>query len=130
MAISEDLGERGTAGLLEYREQGSGPPMVFAHGAGVNGDLWRKVAPALSDRARCIVPDLTLGGHTRPLDGEGDRSLFGQADILADLLEALELEDVTLVGNDTGGAISQALVTKRPERVGRLVLTSCDAFEN
>src|SRR3954470_2797068 len=114
MAISEDLGERGTAGLLEYRERGDGPPMVFAHGAGVNGDLWRKVAPALHDRFRCIVPDLPLGGHRLPLNGAADRSLFGQAAILADFLEALDLDDVTLVGNDTGGAISQALVTSSP----------------
>ncbi|MFL5867873.1 MAG: alpha/beta fold hydrolase [Thermoleophilaceae bacterium] len=134
MSVSEELGELRTAelaaGTLEYRTGGSGPAMVFAHGAGVNGDLWRKVAPALHDRYRCIVPDLPLGGHRLPLNGAADRSLFGQAAILADFLEALDLDDVTLVGNDTGGAISQALVTSRPERVGRLVLTSCDAFEN
>src|SRR4051795_3196700 len=130
MAISEELGERGTAAMLEYRERGDGPPMVFAHGAGVNGDLWRKVAPALAERYRCIVPDLPLGGHSLPLPEGVDCSLFGQANLLADFLDALELEDVTLVGNDTGGAISQALVTSRPERIGRLVLTSCDAFEN
>jgi pimeloyl-ACP methyl ester carboxylesterase len=130
MAISEELGERGQAAGLEYRERGTGPAMVFAHGAGVNGDLWRKVAPELADRYRCIVPDLPLGGHRLPLEGAPDRSLFGQANILADFLEALELTDVTLVGNDTGGAISQAVVSARPERIGRLVLTSCDAFEN
>src|SRR3954451_15802457 len=130
MAVSEELGERGRAGLLEYRERGDGPAMVFAHGAGVNGDLWRKVAPELADRYRCIVPDLPLGGHSLPLPEGSDCSLFGQANILADFLEALDLSDVTLVGNDTGGAISQAVVTSRPERIGRLVLTSCDAFDN
>ena len=134
MAISEVLGERRTvdvpAGTLEYRERGSGPPMVFAHGAAVNGDLWRKVAPELADGHRCIAVDLPLGGHSIPLDGERDLSLFGCAEILAGFLEALDLDDVTLVANDTGGAISQALVASRPERVGRLVLTSCDAFEN
>jgi len=131
MSVGEELGRRKTAGRLEYRERGDGPPMVFAHGAGVNGDLWRKVAPRLADRYRCIVPDLPLGGHRLPLPAEvADCSLFGQASILAAFLEALDVHDVTLVGNDTGGAISQALVTSRPERVGRLVLTSCDAFEN
>jgi pimeloyl-ACP methyl ester carboxylesterase len=104
--------------------------MVFPHGAGVNGDLWRKVAPELADHQRCIVPDLPLGGHGRPLPEGSDCSLVGQARILADFLDELDLTDVTLVGNDTGGAISQALVTSRPERIGRLVLTSCDAFEN
>ena len=134
MAISAALGERGTvevpAGVLEYRERGSGPPVVFVHGAAVNGDLWRKVAPELAERWRCIVPDLPLGGHSIPLNDGPDLSLFGAADLLASFLAALDLTDVTLVANDTGGAISQALVGRRPERVGRLVLTSCDAFEN
>src|SRR4051794_30433526 len=131
MAISEELGERGGAGLLEYRERGDGPAMVFAHGAAGNGDLWRKGAPQLADRYRCIVPDLPLGAHSLPLpESVDDCSLFGQANLLADFIEALDLHDVTLVGNDTGGAISQAVVTSRPERIGRLVLTSCDAFDN
>jgi pimeloyl-ACP methyl ester carboxylesterase len=134
VAVSAELGERRTvrvpAGTLEYRERGSGPPVVFAHGAAVNGDLWRRVAPALADDHRCIVVDLPLGGHSIPLDGRPDLSLFGAATVLADLLDVLDLREVTLVGNDTGGAISQALVTSRPERVGRLVLTSCDAWEN
>ena len=71
MAISEVLGERRTvelpAGTLEYREWGSGPTLVFAHGAAVNGDLWRRVAPQLAADHRTIVPDLPLGGHSLPL---------------------------------------------------------------
>ena len=134
MAISEALGERRTvdvpAGTLEYRERGSGPAAVFVHGAAVNGDLWRKVAPELAGERRCIVVDMPLGGHSIPLNDHPDLSLFGAARILADLLEALDVDDITLVGNDTGGAICQALVGRWPERVGRLVLTSCDAFEN
>jgi pimeloyl-ACP methyl ester carboxylesterase len=92
----------------------------------VNGDLWRKVAPVLAGDHRCIVPDLPLGGHSIPLNDEPDLSLFGAADLLASFLDALDLSDVALVANDTGGAISQALVGRRPERIGRLVLTSCD----
>jgi pimeloyl-ACP methyl ester carboxylesterase len=134
MAISEALGERRTvrvpAGTLEYRERGSGPPLVFVHGAAVNGDLWRKVVPEMASAHRCIALDLPLGGHSIPLDGDPDLSLFGVARIVADFLEALGLTDVTIVGNDTGGAVSQALVGSHSERVGRLVLTSCDAFEN
>jgi pimeloyl-ACP methyl ester carboxylesterase len=134
MAISDELGKRRTvevpSGTLEYRERGSGSAVVFAHGAAVNGDLWRKVAPELVGDHRCIVPDLPLGGHSLPLRGEADLSLFGAADILASFLDALDLSDVTLVANDTGGAISQALVGRWPERIGRLVLTSCDAFDN
>lgn len=136
MSISEALGERRTvrvpAGQIEYRESGGGPPVVFAHGVGVNGDLWRSVAPPLAaDGHRCIVPDLPLGSHRIPLAGEPgpDMSLPGLATILADFLDALELEGPTLVANDTGGAVAQALISSRPDRIGRLVLTSCDAFD-
>jgi pimeloyl-ACP methyl ester carboxylesterase len=134
MAISDELGARRTvqipAGTLELRELGSGPPVVLVHGAAVNGDLWRRVAPELATRHRTVALDLPLGGHRIPLAGEPDLSLFGLAAIVADVLDALELDDVTLVGNDTGGAICQALVASRPGRVARLVLTSCDAFRN
>ena len=134
MSISESLGDRKTAdtpaGTIEYRERGDGPPIVFAHGVGVNGDLWRQVAPPLAaDGHRTIVPDLPLGAHSIPLDGEPDMSLPGLADILAGFIESLDLHDVTLVANDTGGAITQAYIGRRPERIARLVLTSCDAFD-
>jgi pimeloyl-ACP methyl ester carboxylesterase len=135
MSISEGLGERRTveiaAGTIEYRERGSGPPIVFAHGVGVNGDLWRNVAPELAaDGYRCIAPDLPLGGHSLPLTAAApDMSLPGLADILASFIDALGLSDATLIANDTGGAISQAYVGRRPERLARLVLTSCDAFD-
>jgi pimeloyl-ACP methyl ester carboxylesterase len=135
MAISEELGERKTVdvprvGTIEYRDRGEGPPVVFAHGVGVNGDLWRRVAPDVAAAGhRTIVPDLPLGAHRIPLEHEADGSLPGLADILGGLIDALELEDATLVANDTGGAIAQALVGRRPPRVARLVLTSCDAFD-
>jgi pimeloyl-ACP methyl ester carboxylesterase len=136
MSISEELGERRTvrvpgAGTIEYRERGgAGSPVVFAHGVGVNGDLWRKVAPEVAaDGRRCIVPDLPIGGHSIPLEHEPDMSLPGLADILGGFIEALDLHDVTLVANDTGGAITQAYIGRRPERIARLVLTSCDAFD-
>jgi pimeloyl-ACP methyl ester carboxylesterase len=115
---------------VEFRERGTGPPVVFAHGVGVNGDLWRAVAPELADRHRVIVPDWPLGAHSVPLRPGADLSVFGLADIVADFLAALDLDGVTLVANDTGGAISQAVAARRPERLGALVLTSCDAFEN
>jgi pimeloyl-ACP methyl ester carboxylesterase len=134
MAVSDALGERRSvsvaAGTLEYRERGSGAPLVFVHGAAVNGDLWRKVVPELAPEHRCIALDVPLGGHSIALDGEPDLSLFGVARIVADFLEALDLSEVTVVANNTGGAVSQALVGRHPDRIGRLVLTSCDAFEN
>jgi pimeloyl-ACP methyl ester carboxylesterase len=137
MAISESLGERRTVevpgkGTIGYRErEGDGPPVVFAHGVGVNGDLWRNVAPHVADKGhRTIVPDLPLGAHEIPLEHRPDGSLPGLADILAGFIDALDLRNATLVANDTGGAIAQAYVGRDPERLGRLVLTSCDAFDH
>ena len=133
MAISGALGERKTvelpAGTIEYRERGEGAPVVFAHGAAVNGDLWRNVAPEIAQNHRIIVPDLPLGGHSIPLRSDADMSLFGLAELLASFLEIFDSNDLTLVANDTGGAISQALIGRRPELVTRLVLTSCDAWD-
>src|SRR3954471_15343971 len=117
-------------GTLNYRESGEGPPIVFAHGLLVDGRLWRKVTPLLEDRFRCIVPDLPLGSHAQPMADDADLSPPGLARIIAEFLEALELEGVVLVANDTGGAISQITAANHPERIGRLVLTNCDAFEN
>ena len=133
MAITEALGTRKKteipAGTIEYRERGEGPALVFVHGVGVNGDLWRSVVPALASDYRCISPDLPWGSHSHPLRPDVDLSLPGMARLVADFIESLELEDVTVVGNDTGGAVSQVLVGNHPERIARLVLTSCDAFE-
>ncbi len=117
-------------GTIHYREAGEGPPVVFAHGLLVDGRLWRKVTPLVEDRFRCIVPDLPLGSHVRPMNPDADLSPPGLARLIADFLEVLELENVVLVANDTGGAISQITVANHPERIGRLVLTNCDAFEN
>jgi pimeloyl-ACP methyl ester carboxylesterase len=133
MSVSSELGDRRTvetpAGTIEYRESGSGPVVVFVHGVGVNGDLWRCVVPRLADAHRCVTPDLPWGSHSLPLRADADLSLPGMAQIVADFVAALELDDVTLVANDTGGAVAQALVGRHPQRIARLVLTSCDAFE-
>jgi pimeloyl-ACP methyl ester carboxylesterase len=117
-------------GTVRYRESGSGPPIVFIHGLLVDGRLWRKVTPTLSEHFRCIVPDLPLGSHVTPMNPDADLSPPGLARLVAAFMQALELQDVTLVGNDTGGAISQITAANHPERIGRLVLTNCDAFEN
>jgi len=118
------------AGTIHYRESGSGRTVVFAHGLLVNGTLWRKVTPLLEARFRCIVPDLPLGSHREAMKPDADLTPPGLARILADFMTALDLEDVTLVGNDTGGAISQIVAANHPERLGGLVLTPCDAYEN
>jgi pimeloyl-ACP methyl ester carboxylesterase len=116
-------------GPVRYRDVGDGPVVVLLHGLLVSGTLWRKVVPMLSGRFRCIVPDLPLGAHTAPMRADADLSPAGIAAHLAEFLDALDLREVTLVANDTGGAIAQLLVARHPERVARLVLTPCDAFE-
>lgn len=117
-------------GVIRYRDVGSGQPLVFAHGLGVNGRLWEPVVDLLQRDFRCVVPDLPLGSHTIPMSPEADLSAPGVAGLIAELVERLELGPVTLVGNDSGGAISQIVATRHPERVGRLVLTNCDLYEN
>src|SRR5688572_20336728 len=134
MSKSVELGEqreiRLPAGVVRYRERGSGPAILFVHGLLVNGDLWRKVVPLLAGEFRCITPDWPLGSQDVPLDEGVKLTTRKAAGIIRRFLDALDLDDVTLVGNDTGGGLCQILVAERPERVGRLVLTSCDAFEN
>jgi pimeloyl-ACP methyl ester carboxylesterase len=117
-------------GTIRYRDEGTGPTIVFVHGALVDGRLWDPVVERLRDRFRCVVPDLPLGSHKVGLHADADLSPHGIARLIADVLERLELTDVTLVGNDTGGALCQLLVVAHPERVSRLVLTDCDAFED
>jgi pimeloyl-ACP methyl ester carboxylesterase len=134
MAISDALGQEREVklpqGTVRYRESGEGEPIVFVHGLIVNGDLWRKVVPLLSDRYRCIAPDWPLGSHSVPLSPDADLTPPGLAKLIADFLEALDLRDATIVSNDTGTALTQILVTSHAERIGRLVLTSGDAFDN
>jgi pimeloyl-ACP methyl ester carboxylesterase len=119
-----------TQGTIEYRDEGAGPPVVLIHGALVNAQVWDRVVAGLATRARCIVPDLPLGSHRLPMNAGADLSPPGLARLIAELLERLELDQVTLTGNDTGGALCQIVAAHHPERLGRLVLTNCDAFEN
>jgi pimeloyl-ACP methyl ester carboxylesterase len=117
-------------GTIRYRDEGTGPTLVFVHGALVNGRLWDPVVERLRDRFRCVVPDLPLGSHELPLKAHADLSPQGLAALVGQIIDALDLEDVTLIGNDTGGALCQLLVVEDPERIGRLVLTDCDAFSD
>jgi pimeloyl-ACP methyl ester carboxylesterase len=133
MSVSDQLGTVHEVdlpqGTVRYRERGTGEPIVFVHGLLVNGDLWRKVVPELAKDFRCITPDWPLGSHELPMDRDADLTPTGVARLIDDFLAALDLENVTLVGNDSGGAISQIVVTEHPDRIGRLVLTPCDAFD-
>jgi pimeloyl-ACP methyl ester carboxylesterase len=117
-------------GTIRYRDDGDGPPLVFIHGALVNGRLWEPVVDRLAAHARCIVPDMPLGSHRTPMRRDADLTPTGLARLIADLIAGLDLDEVTLVGNDTGGALCQLVAARHPERLARLVLTDCDAFEN
>jgi pimeloyl-ACP methyl ester carboxylesterase len=132
--FSDHLGKREhvhlSSGDLPYHEVGAGPPLVFVHGALVNANHWRNVVRQLSSDFRCVTLDLPLGAHADPMPADADFTLPGLGALIADAIEAIGLDDVTLIGNDTGGALCQVVVTQRPEHVGRLVLTSCDALDN
>jgi pimeloyl-ACP methyl ester carboxylesterase len=126
MAQTLDL----NAATIDYEDTGGdGPVVLFVHGLLVDGTLWRKVVSGL-DGFRCVVPTLPLGSHRTPAHDRSALTPIGVADLIAEFMERLELTDVTIVANDTGGAITQLLLTRRPERVARVVLTPCDAFEN
>jgi pimeloyl-ACP methyl ester carboxylesterase len=119
------------ATALRYHESGpaDGPVLVFVHGVLVNAQLWRKVVPPLAGSGlRCIAVDWPLGSHSIPAP-DADLTPPGLAALIADFLAALDLRDVTIVANDTGGALTQLLVTTRPQRIARVVLTNCDCFE-
>jgi len=118
------------AGRIRYREAGEGKPVVFVHGYLVDGRLWDGVVDSLSDRCRCLAPDWPIGAQQIAMKPDADLSPYGIAATIAAFLEALDLNDVTIVGNDSGGAMSQVLVTRHPERIGRLILTNCDTHDN
>src|SRR5258708_21474426 len=119
-------------GPLAWRSSGHGPALVFFAGALANGDLWRDVVVALEDRYRCITADLPLGAHPWPLSPGADRSAISLARLLLDCLALLEVDDATVVANDTaGGLLLLSLATghRALGRMGRLVLTNCENYD-
>ena len=114
MSISDELGRSQRLelhdGPIHFRESGTGKPVVFVHGVFVKGDLWRGLIPKLSERCRCITADWPLGSHSEPMYPAADLSTPGLARLVAEFVSRLGLDDVTLVGNDTGGAICQLVV--------------------
>lgn len=121
------------SGTIHYEETGpqNGRPVVFVHGYWMGGQVWRQVSRRLAGLGlRCIAPTWPMGAQSQPLHPNADRTITGVAGIVAEVLEGLDLRDVVIVGNDSGGVVSQLVAVHHPERVGGLVLTSCDAFEN
>ena len=120
-----------STGTVDYEDTGgAGPVVLLVHGLLMDASLYDDVVADLARDHRCIVPTLPLGAHRHGAVEDADLSLRGIARLVAELLERLDLRDVTLVGNDTGGAIVQLLMADGAERVGRVVLASCDAFDN
>jgi pimeloyl-ACP methyl ester carboxylesterase len=120
-------------GTLSYRAAGppssSRPPVVFAHGLLVDSRLWEPVGDRLAaEGIRSYAPTLPLGAHQRPLNPDADLSPTGIAGLVRDFIAALGLDNVTIVGNDTGGAICQLMLAGDTGRIGAAVLTNCDAF--
>ena len=119
-----------SVGPIRAIDVGTGEPLVFVHGVLANGLLWREVVALMRGRRRCIVPDWPLGSHSVAVAPHADLTPGGLANLIVEVLDALGLGAVTLVGNDTGGALCQIVAAEHPDRVSRLVLTPCDAYEN
>ena len=116
-------------GDLAYSDQGQGPVALFVHGVFLNGSLWRHVIERVADMRRCIALDLLAHGHTRT-PPEQDVSFRAQAEMLAAFCDAIDVERVDLVANDSGGGIAQIFAARHPERIRSLVLTNCDVHDN
>src|ERR1700721_2248413 len=121
-----------SSGVIEYTDTGgNGPVLVLLHGLMMDASLWDGVIAGLSGDHRCVAPTLPLGAHRHPMRPDADLSLPGIAGLVAEFMDRLDLTDVTLVGNDTGGALVQLLMAgDLSPALGRVVLISCDAFDN
>jgi pimeloyl-ACP methyl ester carboxylesterase len=117
-------------GTLHYQEAGSGVPIVFLHGYLMGASLWDPVIRLLEGEFRCLSPELPFGAHPTPMCPDADLTTAGVGRLVAEFLQALDLHEVVLVGNDSGGAIAQVVAARHPRRLGALVLASCDAFDN
>lgn len=117
------------SGRISYAEQGTGPVALFVHGVLLNGHLWRHQLEHLSDIRRCIAVDLLAHGDTE-IGPDQDVSVTANANMLKEFLDALNIRQVDLVGNDSGGGIAQIFASLHPERVRSLTLTDCDTHDN
>jgi len=118
-----------SAGTIRYRDRGEGPVVLFVHGVFVDSRLWDTTAELLLPNHRVIQPDFPLGAHQLAMHADADLSPPALGRLVLEFMGALDLRDVTIVGNDTGGAITQMAVTTDASRVGHMVLTTCDAFD-
>jgi pimeloyl-ACP methyl ester carboxylesterase len=117
------------SGRIAYTERGSGPVALFVHGVLMNKHLWRHQVSALSDVRRCVAVDLLAHGDTEISVGQ-DVSVTANAHMLGEVIDALHIDQVDIIGNDSGGGISQIFAALNPERIRSLVLTNCDTHDN
>ena len=116
-------------GRISYMEQGTGPVALFVHGVLLNRYLWRHQLAELSDIRRCIAVDLLAHGDTE-IALDQDVSVTANAEMLKQFLDTLDIDQVDLVGNDSGGGIAQIFAALYPGRVRSLTLTDCDTHDN
>jgi pimeloyl-ACP methyl ester carboxylesterase len=118
-------------GPIKVRDTGGpGTPLLLVHALLVNGELYSKLVPLLTAQGhRCLIPVLPLGAHTLAMKPDADLTPTGLAHLIVEVLDALGVQQVDLVGVDTGGALSQLLMAHHRERVGKVVLTGCDAYD-
>jgi pimeloyl-ACP methyl ester carboxylesterase len=117
------------SGRIGYAEQGAGPVALFVHGVLLNGHLWRHQLMDLSDIRHCIAVDLLAHGDTE-IASDQDVSVTANAKMLKEFLDALKIDQMDLVGNDSGGGIAQIFAALYPERIRSLTLTDCDTHDN
>jgi len=117
------------SGRISYVETGTGPAALFVHGVLLNGYLWRHQLDELGDLRRCIAVDLLAHGDTE-IAADQDVSVTANAKMLGELLDALRIDQVDLVGNDSGGGIAQIFAANNPSRLRSLTLTDCDTHDN
>src|SRR5215469_1442569 len=117
------------SGHISYAETGSGPVALFVHGVVLNKHLWRHQLAGLSDIRRCIAVDLMAHGDTE-IEPVQDVSVTANANMLIEVLDALQIDQVDLIGNDSGGGIAQIFAALNRGRVRTLTLTNCDTHDN
>ena len=117
------------SGRISYLDCGTGSVALFVHGVLLNAHVWRHQLAGLSDIRRCLAPDLLAHGDTE-IAPDQDVSVSANADMLVQFLDALDVDQVDLVGNDSGGGIAQIVAARHPERIRSLVLTDCDTHDN
>jgi len=117
------------SGRISYAAAGAGPVALFVHGVVLNKHLWRHQLDGLSDIRRCIAVDLLAHGDTEITPNQ-NVSVTANATMLKEVLDALNIDQVDLVGNDSGGGIAQIFAALNPERVRTLTLTNCDTHDN